>query len=161
MTAPTTSHKDAASNGAPVDLDMLRTRLEVSVGMTRTLVASWLPPEDDDDKETTTTTTTITTQSIKSNNNSKSNKQEQITIGGMTARPPRLGLGAKYLPHRQAIQSINTSNGKGMLSEDKLRRKLTGNQRSTNTTNNGSTNNITTITNVSCPVIVMICSTFI
>jgi hypothetical protein len=42
---PTTSHGDQNTD-APVDLDQLRTRIDVSVSMARSLVASWLPPEE-------------------------------------------------------------------------------------------------------------------
>ncbi|KAI9595198.1 hypothetical protein BDF19DRAFT_465715 [Syncephalis fuscata] len=123
MTTTRTTLKDDSSSEAPVDLDMLRTRLEVSVGMTRTLVSSWLPP-DDNDKDAGSLTTSTQQQFTNKTANRKEN--EQTVIGGMTARPPRLGLGAKYLSHKQAMQSNGHSNAKGILTEDKLRRKLTG-----------------------------------
>ncbi|RKP22970.1 hypothetical protein SYNPS1DRAFT_31340 [Syncephalis pseudoplumigaleata] len=114
-----TPRTDATPSDAPTDLDMLRTRLEVSVGMARSLVASWLPTEDDQHESATADHTAA--------DNSGQNRDDGRMFAGMTARARRLGLGAKYLSHRQATQAPAH---KGMLSEDKLRRKLLGNQRS-------------------------------
>ncbi|RKP15020.1 hypothetical protein BJ684DRAFT_14700 [Piptocephalis cylindrospora] len=85
------------------DNEDLATRLTVSAHMARQLVSSWLPPVTNSEQEGSAAQVTTS------------------ETGGdaLESRPPRLGLGAKFLSHRAAMQH-------GLGKSEPLRRKLTG-----------------------------------
>ncbi|RUP49406.1 hypothetical protein BC936DRAFT_142597 [Jimgerdemannia flammicorona] len=103
------SAKKPSTTVTTTDLETLKTQLDVSVGIARSLVASWLPPPKPGEED-----------------------EGASTGGGTTAsyaegRPPRLGLGAKYLSHADATRHLA---GGSATMENKLKRKiLGGNQR--------------------------------
>ncbi|CAO3621866.1 unnamed protein product [Cunninghamella echinulata] len=71
--------------------EILKTQIDASIGIARTVVQSWLPDPKpgekmDDDED-----------------------QEALFNKFSTGRPDRLGLGAKYLSHNQAMKISNES----------------------------------------------------
>ncbi|RKP06318.1 hypothetical protein THASP1DRAFT_22326 [Thamnocephalis sphaerospora] len=138
--APTAAAGSQAGSGTdgPVDLDMLRTRLEVSIGMARSLVASWLPEEEEGSGEGQ--------DGRKAHEKARKQLGNQAALGDtaktgrlaakntanvadtttLVGRPARLGLGAKFLSHKEAMRAAAPGAAKGTLAEDKLRRKLLG-----------------------------------
>jgi hypothetical protein len=73
--------------------DILQTEIDISMGLSNSLVSSWLGDEKD----------------TKQNSTSDSVNNEKIEV-----RPSRLGLGAKFLPHKHYAN----------LSQDKVENKL-------------------------------------
>ncbi|ORX85334.1 hypothetical protein BCR32DRAFT_265730 [Anaeromyces robustus] len=79
------------------DLEVLKTQLDTSVGIARSLISSWLPDIESDNEDNNT---------------------------NIVGRPPRLGLGAKFLSQNQA-EKINQG-----IFEKKYKEKLIkGNKR--------------------------------
>ncbi|ORZ17737.1 hypothetical protein BCR42DRAFT_412404 [Absidia repens] len=73
--------------------EVLKTKIDVSIGAARSLINSWLPPPQpgekmDDDED-----------------------QDLLFAKFSTGRPDRLGLGAKYLSHGEAMKLQQDANG--------------------------------------------------
>ncbi|KAI8391481.1 uncharacterized protein BYT42DRAFT_483325, partial [Radiomyces spectabilis] len=84
--------------------EVLKTQIDASMGIARSIVSSWLPPpkpgeklEDDEDDEET---------------------YKRYSTG----RPDRLGLGAKYLSHAEAMN--NATGGAMSKQELELKNKI-------------------------------------
>ncbi|KAG9061650.1 hypothetical protein KI688_007231 [Linnemannia hyalina] len=86
-------------------LDALKTQLDVSVSLARSKVASWLNPEgfSDDDEDIST------------------NSSGFVGSAAIKPRQPGLGLGAKYLSHKDQMRHVPLN-----AFESKLKRQLTG-----------------------------------
>ncbi|KAI8087234.1 hypothetical protein BDF21DRAFT_335726 [Thamnidium elegans] len=82
--------------------EKLKTQIDASIGIARSLINSWLPAPKpgerlDDDED------------------------EQALSSYSTGRPDRLGLGAKFLSHNDAMR--HTNNNGGMASKEELQLK--------------------------------------
>ncbi|KAF7727836.1 hypothetical protein EC973_006949 [Apophysomyces ossiformis] len=66
--------------------EVLKTQIDASIGVARSVVASWLPPATPGDDEV------------------DDEQQEETFKRYSTGRPDRLGLGAKYLSHAEATK---------------------------------------------------------
>ncbi|KAK4516382.1 uncharacterized protein ATC70_011353 [Mucor velutinosus] len=84
--------------------EKIKTQIDASIGIARSLINSWLPPpkpgeklDDDDDDDTLTKYS--------------------------TGRPDRLGLGAKFLSHAEAMRH-NNDNGLASKEEILLKNKI-------------------------------------
>ncbi|KAF9542697.1 hypothetical protein EC957_001752 [Mortierella hygrophila] len=86
-------------------LDALKTQLDVSVSLARSKVASWLNPEGFSDDEEDTST----------------NSSGFVGSAAIKPRQPGLGLGAKYLSHKDQMRHVPLN-----AFESKLKRQLTG-----------------------------------
>ncbi|KAL1919459.1 uncharacterized protein VTP21DRAFT_2152 [Calcarisporiella thermophila] len=95
-----------SANASAQDIEKLKTQLDVSVGLARSLVSSWLPPEDD--------------------------PVEEEVVVEEKGRPARLGLGAKFITHNEATRHLASGTfesklkrkfeKKGKPSEDAVKR---------------------------------------
>ncbi|KAF9275654.1 hypothetical protein BGZ88_002232 [Linnemannia elongata] len=87
-------------------LDALKTQLDVSVSLARSKVASWLNPDgfsdDEEDSSTNSSSGFVGSAAIK-------------------PRQPGLGLGAKYISHKDQMRHVPLN-----AFESKLKRQLTG-----------------------------------
>ncbi|KAI7870008.1 hypothetical protein BDF14DRAFT_1696225, partial [Spinellus fusiger] len=87
---------------------VLKTKIDASVGMARSVVHSWLPlPKEGEPVE---------------------EEEEEVFAVHTLGRPDRLGLGAKFLSHADAMRHTPTPTGSKQ--ENQLRSKILGqNQR--------------------------------
>ncbi|KAK3822212.1 MAG: hypothetical protein JOS17DRAFT_793390 [Linnemannia elongata] len=86
-------------------LDALKTQLDVSVSLARSKVASWLNPDGFSDDEEDTST----------------NSSGFVGSAAIKPRQPGLGLGAKYISHKDQMRHVPLN-----AFESKLKRQLTG-----------------------------------
>ncbi|KAI8985383.1 hypothetical protein BDB01DRAFT_703853, partial [Pilobolus umbonatus] len=70
--------------------EKLQTQIDASIGLTRSLIESWFSDVKDDDNEA---------------------EDEKIMTSYSTGRPDRLGLGAKYLSHAEAMRHHQPESG--------------------------------------------------
>ncbi|OZJ06012.1 hypothetical protein BZG36_01091 [Bifiguratus adelaidae] len=80
---------------AKVNVETLQTQLTVGMGRARSLVTSWLPPESEEDRQ--------------------DEVAEQDIASFAQGRPARLGLGAKYLSHKEATKHANENDFKSKI----------------------------------------------
>ncbi|KAI8099967.1 uncharacterized protein BX664DRAFT_31083 [Halteromyces radiatus] len=110
-----TSEPDTQAN------QVLKTQIDVSIDAARSLIHSWLPPPKpgekmDDDQD-----------------------QEILFEKFSTGRPDRLGLGAKYLSHNEAMKLNTTTGGATSKQQIQLKNKiLNQNQRAASKRNHGN-----------------------
>ncbi|KAG1501918.1 hypothetical protein G6F46_003393 [Rhizopus delemar] len=95
--------------------EKIKTQIDASIGMARSLINSWLPPPKPGEK--------------------LEEEEEEFTLQKYsTGRPDRLGLGAKYLSHAEAMRHQNDNNTRpASKQETQLKNKILNQNRRANT----------------------------
>ncbi|ORX56356.1 hypothetical protein DM01DRAFT_1382610 [Hesseltinella vesiculosa] len=72
--------------------EVIKTQIDQSMGIAHSLIESWLPPPEKDEKI------------------NEDDEQDQLFDKFSKGRPDRLGLGAKYLSHNEAVKATGILN---------------------------------------------------
>ncbi|CAO3701650.1 unnamed protein product [Rhizopus stolonifer] len=101
--------------------EKLKTQIDASIGMAKSLIDSWLPAPKPGEK--------------------LEDEEEDITLQKYsTGRPDRLGLGAKYLTHAEAMRHQNDKDGRPASKEEmQLKNKILNQNRKATTYQNQQT----------------------